>query len=157
MRKIIILFVLLIFSLCCYAEENESEGNPQAISEVTSKMLEMDARIDRLSTEVKKMQEEIEKIKESLKLLSNTIRDLQIYTQGEATIKPDEDTWKSIKNGMTIEEVKDILGSPEEVSIPRGGGEIWYYYGLGSITFDGNGRVISQKTFKQFPLEKKVR
>jgi len=83
MRKIIILFVMLIFSLYCYAEENETGGKPQEITGVTSKLVEMDARIDRLSTEVKEMQEEIEKIKESLKLLSNTIRDIQIYTQEE--------------------------------------------------------------------------
>ncbi|MCM8821001.1 MAG: hypothetical protein NC932_03520 [Candidatus Omnitrophica bacterium] len=157
MRKIIILFIILTVSLYCSTEEKETESKPQEITEITSKLVEMDARIGKMSEEIKKMQEEIEKIKESVKLLSYTIRDLQIYTQGGATIKPDEDAWNDIKRGMSVEDVEKLLGTPEEIEVQRTGGEVWYYYGLGSISFDRNGRVISQKTFKQLPLERKVR
>ncbi|MCM8761780.1 MAG: hypothetical protein NC929_00470 [Candidatus Omnitrophica bacterium] len=156
MRKILLLFVLTV-SLYCYGEGKETEGKPQETTDITSKLVEMSSRIDKMAAEIKKIQEEIEKIKESVKILSYTIRDLQIYTQSGATIKPDEDAWNSIKRGMTTEDVKDVLGNPEEIEVQRAGGEVWYYYGLGSITFDRNGKVVSQKTFKQLPLERKVR
>ena len=153
MKKIFVsLIVVVISSFCVYAEETGKED----IS-VTSKLAEIEIRIDTLSSEMKKMQDDIEKIQGSIKSLTNSIRDLQIFTQGAASVKPSEDVWKSIKKGMAGEDVKDILGIPDEILMLREGGEVWYYYGLGSITVDRNGRVVSQQTFKQWPVEKKVR
>jgi len=145
MRKFIILSVLII-SLYCYGEEKEIEGKSQEIT--ASKVVELEARIDSMSTDMEKIQEEIKKISEDIKLLLKAVRSIQIYTQGSANIPPDEEAWGKIKNGMTAEEVKEIVGPPEEISLLVGRGEVWHYSGLGSITFDKNGKVVSQKTFK---------
>jgi len=145
MRKLIILSVL-IFSLYCYAEEKEAAGNPQDIT--ASKVVELEARIDKMSADIENIQEEIKKISEDIKLLLKASRDIQIYIQGSANIPMDKEAWGKIKNGMTAEEVKNIIGPPEKISLLVGRGEVWYYSGFGSITFDKDGRVVSQKTFR---------
>lgn len=154
MRKILVPF-LLTLSLLCYPEEEAVEEKGEDISQITTKISEIESNIKKMSDEIKKMKEEMEKINMDIKILYKTVRDLQIYTQGGASIKPDEDEWKSIKRGMSKDDVEEILGTPEEVSLLRGGGEVWYYYGLGSITFNRDGLVVSQESFKEYPLQRR--
>ena len=52
---------------------------------------------------------------------------------------------------MKSEEIEKMLGQPEEIAEVRRVGTIWYYYGMGSITFNESGTVTDKKTFKRFP------
>jgi TolA-binding protein len=156
--RFIVLF-LLAAVLCCYAEEQTADltGGKTDTTSVVAKITEMEARLDKIEQEMEKMQEEIERLNELTTRLTKALRNLEIATQGGSYIKPDAETWESIKKGMTAQEVRDMLGSPEEITQLFRGGEVWYYYSLGSITFDRNGKVSSQKTFKELPIENKVR
>lgn len=153
MKKIFVLMVIMVFCLYGYTEEKEME----ITLDITSRITEIEKRIDKIDADMTKIQEEIKKIKESINQLLKVVRELQIYTQGGASIKPDEEVWKSVKRGMSVEEVEKLLGTPEEIEQLRTGGEVWYYYGLGSISFDRNGIVVSQQTFKRLPVERRVR
>ncbi len=156
MRKVILIF-LLSAVFCCYAEEQSTNLPKVTINAVDARITEMAARLGKIEQKMEKMQEEIEKLNELTTRLTKALRNLEIATQGGAYIKPDTTTWESIKKGMTAEKIRDVLGSPEEITHLRSGGEIWYYYSLGSISFDSDGRVSSQRTFKELPIENKVR
>jgi len=39
---------------------------------------------------------------------------------------------------------------PERIGIEKRVGPTWYYYGLGSITFNEKNLVIDRKTFKEY-------
>lgn len=47
--------------------------------------------------------------------------------------------WRKLKRRMSKDDVKKLLGEPERVSVSRFF-ESWYY-GAGSVTFDGKGKV----------------
>ena len=157
MRKLIAVFSLAVV-LFCYAEEQSADtAKTSDVADIAAKLAEAEIRIETLEKEAKQLRQEVDKLNELTTKLSRALRDLELYTKPAASIKPEMGVWESIKRGMTAEETKDLLGNPEEITQLRVGGEIWYYYGLGSITFDRGGRVSSQRTFKQLPIEHKVR
>ncbi len=156
MRKFIVLFVVVILALGCYAEEQKA-GTPGTDSAALSaKVAELEGKLEKLATEIEKMQEQIDKLAEANAKLTRGLRNLELATQYSATTRPDTDTWKTVRKGMSYDEVLNLLGNPERMETV-GNSSVWYYFGLGSITFDRNGRVNSQSTFKQLPIEKDVR
>lgn len=157
MRKFVVL-LSLIAVLSCYAEEqNAGVSGTADIAPVVAKMTEAESRLDKLEKEVQKLREEIDRLNELATRLGRALRSLELATQPAASFRPDMETWQSVKKGMTADEVKDMLGNPEEVKELLRGGAVWYYFGMGSITFDRRGRVSVQETFKQLPIEGKVR
>ncbi len=67
------------------------------------------------------------------------------------------DGWKKLKSGLTQEEVKGLLGAPQQ-SFTLGGKLVWYYnypaVGSGSVMFDTNGHVVGHQAppFNAFGL-----
>jgi len=155
LRKVIMLFTLVI-ALSCYAEEQTASETGTDIASLTAKITEMEAKLDKLSKQVEKMQADIDRLNDSNAKLAKAMRNLELATQYSASTRPDADAWGGVKKGMSAEEVSNLLGNPEEIE-ERKNGDVWYYYGLGSITFDRTDRVLLQNTFKELPIEKKVR
>jgi outer membrane murein-binding lipoprotein Lpp len=156
MRKFIVLFAIVAMVLGCYAEERKTEVAGTDAAALAAKVTEVEEKLEKLAKEVETMQEQIDKLADSNAKLARSLRNLELATQYSASTRPDTDTWKSVKKGMSGEEVQDLLGNPEEIQ-KLNNSDVWYYYGLGSITFDSKGRVSSQSTFKKLPLENKVR
>jgi septal ring factor EnvC (AmiA/AmiB activator) len=156
--KIFIASILLLAVTSCYAEEKKND-TPEVvdITFLSSKMTDVETRLSKLEEEVKSLREEMGKISEFTANMAKILRNLELATQSAATLRPDIETWESVKKGMAAEDVQELLGNPEEITQLLRGGEVWYYYGLGSITFDRSGRVGLQKTFKELPIENKVR
>lgn len=146
MKKIpFILF--LICGIFVFSEENiqNKEKTKKVeidIEQVIEKVDEIEKRIDEIDKKIEEIEKKIKKIDENFNEIRKTMRNFQIYVQPQATVKPTEEEWKSIKNGMEKEEVEKILGSPEEIKKQRDKTEIWYYFGLGKIIFNQNGQVI---------------
>lgn len=112
----------------------------------------VEKKINQLEEKVKELEESIKELNGKIQKLEKTIRSLEIYTKPASSLPPDISDWEKINRGMGKKEVRDLLGDPEEIlSHIRGGGEVWYYYRRGSITFDGNGKVIKMQNFKDFP------
>jgi len=156
MRKFIAVFLTAVVLCCCAEEQNADVSGKQDMEAVSAKLTEAEGRLDKLEKEVKQLRAEVDKLNELTATLTKALRNLQIATQGGASIEPEMDTWQSVKKGMTAEEVQEMLGSPEEITQSRSE-QVWYYYSMGTITFDRNGRVIYQETKKQLPMENKVR
>jgi hypothetical protein len=59
------------------------------------------------------------------------------------------DGWKQIERGLSQEEVKRLLGAPQQ-TFDLSGKKVWYYYypadGSGSVLFDPGGRVVGYQT-----------
>lgn len=58
----------------------------------------------------------------------------------------DVQNWRRLRRGMTMEEVRSLLGEPERVDVFGGGTTIWRWDSLGgaAMSFDGNtGRLES--------------
>jgi len=59
--------------------------------------------------------------------------------QSSAPAAKERSQWRQLKRRMSKDDVKKLLGEPERVSVSRFF-ESWYYGG-GSVTFDGKGKV----------------
>ncbi|MBN1446124.1 MAG: outer membrane protein assembly factor BamE [Candidatus Omnitrophica bacterium] len=156
LRKIIVLFAIVFMALGCYAEEQKTVGAGADAAGLSAKVAELEGKLEKLAKGAEEMQEQIDKLAESNGRLAKGLRNLELATQFSATTRPDMDTWKKVKKGMSYDEVLNLLGNPERMEM-LGNSDVWYYFGMGSITFDRSGRMNSQSTFKQLPLERDVR
>ncbi|MCM8803761.1 MAG: outer membrane protein assembly factor BamE [Candidatus Omnitrophica bacterium] len=147
MKKVIGLFLIICVFIFC-EEKIKKEID---IEEVIEKIDEIEKRVDEIDKKIEEIEKKIIKINENFDDIRKTIRNFQIYLQPQATLKPTEEEWKSIKNGMEKEEVEKILGSPEEIKKMRDKTEIWYYFGIGRIIFNQNGKVIRIEEDKYTP------
>lgn len=133
-----LLFLFLSAGFFAFCEENidkEKVKKEIDIEQVIEKVDEIERRVDEIEKKIKKIDENFNEMRK-------TMRNFQIYVQPQATIRPTEEEWNSIKRGMEKEEVEGILGTPEEIKKQRDKTEIWYYFGLGRIIFGQNGKVI---------------
>ncbi|HNS33339.1 MAG TPA: hypothetical protein PKN36_10280 [bacterium] len=153
-------FILLLFAGMVFAEEAEKTEilDQKALSE---KITSMEKNVKKIIEEVVKHQKELQDLKKEIEQLKETdakftqvIRNLEIYVKSASSIRPDIAQWESVKAGMSSDDVEKVLGQPEEISNVRRVGTIWYYYGLGSITFNERGFVSERKTFKQYPVNR---
>ncbi|MCM8772528.1 MAG: outer membrane protein assembly factor BamE [Candidatus Omnitrophica bacterium] len=142
MKKFLFLFLIFTFFLFCEDEVKNEKKKEFAVEEIIEKLDDVERRVDEIEKKIKTIEESIKNIEGKFNELRKTIRNFQIYVQPQATIKPTSDEWNSIKRGMTKEEVREILGSPEEVKLMRDKTEVWFYFGLGRIIFDINGEVM---------------
>ncbi len=156
LRKIIVLLAIAVMALGCYAEEQKTGIAGTDSAAIAAKITELEAKMEKLSQEVKEMQEEIKKLNAANAELTRTLRNLALASQSVISVRPAMETWKSVKKGMVSDAVLDLLGNPEEVKVLNSG-DVWYYYGLGNISFDRNGKVNYIETSKKLPLEGKVR
>lgn len=60
-------------------------------------------------------------------------------TQSTSPAGKDRSQWRALHRRMSKDDVRKLLGEPDRVSVSRFF-ESWYYGG-GSVTFDGKGRV----------------
>lgn len=138
--------ILLLFPLLLWGEnigaKDENKKPEVDIEQVIEKIDEIEKRIDEMENKLKEIEEKILKINENFNELRKAFRNMQIYIQPQASIKPTEEEWRSIKKGMYKEDVQKTLGSPEEIKKNRDGSEVWYYFGLGRVLFNFNGEVI---------------
>ena len=155
MRKFIMIFLFAV-ALSCYAEDKSSAVSGSTdVAAVAAKLTQAEECLDKLEKEVEQLRKEVDRLNELTSTLTKTLRDLQIATQGGSSLRPDTPTWNSVKRGMTAEEVQNLLGSADRIEQEKGA-DVWYYFGMGSITFNLNDRVSSQSTFKKLPFENKV-
>jgi hypothetical protein len=153
-------FLVLVFLACrCYGEE---ETSPETgLKELAGKIEVIEKKVDKVAEESAEGHKELEEIKKEVKQLREVnekltlfLRNLEIYVKGASSLRPEESQWESITRGMESGDVSKILAQPEEITILRRGGEVWYYYGLGSITFNERGFVTERKNFKDYPPKK---
>ena len=148
MKKIVLIGIgFFLFSGFIYGEEKKIYSQKQ----VGALIEEIFKKVEKVEKRVGELEEEIQNLKEHTEKLEKVLRNLEIYVKPASSLPPSEKDWRRIKRGMNKEEVLEILGNPEEIRKPIGGGEIWYYYRRGSITFDDNGRVRYVEDFKYFP------
>ncbi|MGC8976638.1 MAG: hypothetical protein ACP5OB_03340 [Candidatus Ratteibacteria bacterium] len=148
--KKIFLFIF-IFSIFIFSEEKIKEKKEIDLEQIIEKIDEIEKRVDDIEKKLEDIGNKIKKIDENFIEMKKTIRNFQIYVQPQATIKPSEEEWSSIKRGMTKDEVSQILGSPEEIKMQRDKTEIWYYFGLGRVIFNQSGEVIKIEEDKYTP------
>lgn len=60
-------------------------------------------------------------------------------TQASSAPAHDHTQWRKLHRKMSKDEVKNLLGDPETVSVSRFA-EVWYYL-RGSVTFNGKGHL----------------
>ena len=145
----LIFFLLLILGVFSSLSAKE-EVNKQ--SSIETEFVVVEKRINQLEEKVAELEEDIKELNGEIQKLEKVIRSLEIYTKPASSLPPDINVWEKINRGMGRKEVRDLLGYPEEIlSHIHGGGEVWYYYRRGSITFNGNGVVIQRQNFKNFP------
>jgi chaperonin cofactor prefoldin len=157
MKKVIIIFlVVILFGFSQNVEiEKESQQNKKEETQKTQLDVELVIeKIDEIERRVDEIEKKMKKIEENFNEIRKVIRNFQISTQLQATIKPTEEEWKSIKTGMKKEDVMKILGSPEEIKKLKDQSEIWYYFGVGRIFFNPNGEVV--KTEKDIYIPRGV-
>ena len=77
----------------------------------------------------------------------------EIAAQAAAQLRREEaavnEGWKRIERGLGQDEVKRLLGAPQQM-FELSGKKVWYYYypagGSGSVIFDPGGRVAGYQT-----------
>ena len=160
MKKVMFFFIVFIFSQLSFGEPS-STTVPQNLQGLEEKIGNIENQIKKIAEDLVKQQKEMEELKQEIEQLKETnvqfsriLRNLEIYVKSVSSIRPEMSDWESIKAGMSMQEVEDILGQPEAIKEEKRVGTTWYYYGLGSITFNEKGFVRNRKTFKQFPIER---
>jgi hypothetical protein len=100
--------------------------------------------------------QQVDALSERVKALELHVHQLeqQFATSNGATIKmlpaaaSVRESWNGIKEGLTKEEVKRILGNPQE-QFTVSGKLLWYYaypgIGAGSVLFADDGRVVGSQ------------
>jgi restriction endonuclease S subunit len=95
--------------------------------------------------------DEILKLRQKISELENRIKDLEsllmIYKEPEETRSEtgqgwqNKKNWRSLKTGMTVEEVRALLGEP--IKTIDGVRTLWYYPNIfrGYVSFDEKGRL----------------
>ena len=118
----------------------------------------LDAMIDRLDT----VQARLEQMNVTLEQQSQQIAQIAAIqaeavgqsfetppqpSYGEAQPRPAYEALRSLKRGMTSDEVSRLVGNPVSSEVLPGGNTVWDYgYGR-TITFDGRGRTTSLSGF----------
>jgi len=151
-------FLLVLVLLACRCHGQEEAGRESGLKELAGKIEVIEKKADSVAREFAEAQKELGEIKKELKELKEVnekltlfLRNLEIYVKGASSIRPENSRWESVVSGTEAGEVSKILGQPEEITVLRRGGEVWYYYGLGSITFNERGAVTERKNFKEYP------
>ena len=98
---------------------------------------------------------DIDKLKQKITELEKRIKDLEavlkiyhrpdVQKPGDTYGWSDKKSWRNLKEGMTRDQVKSLLGEP--VKIIKGSKTIWYYPSFydGVVSFDKNGKLTSWK------------
>jgi TolA-binding protein len=159
MKNRVALFILLLFVGSGFAEDNtkkeevqvaESPALEQKIDIAEKYIKKIIEEIEKQHKEIEELKKEVEQLKEANVKLSQIVRSLEIAVKFTSSIRPDMSQWESIVRGMSSEDVEKVLGVPERIGIEKRVGPTWYYYGLGSITFNEKNLVIDRKTFKEY-------
>ncbi len=158
LKETAVAFFCLFLSSALFCEEKGGKEEvpdvkvlAEKISVFQEKMSKTEEEFNKQQEKVEELTEQVEKLKELTERLTRVLRDLEIYVKRASVLRPDEQTWESVERGMSDQDIDRILGTPEEVTVLRRGGERWYYYGLGSVTFDERGFVTGRSDFKEFP------
>ena len=148
MKRIIFAVAFFIFLVHPIFTEELDKG--EEIEEYKKQM-------ELLKKDVEVLKEELNKLIERVKNLERVVRNLEIYTKSASSLPPSEESWESLKEDMTKEQVRKLLGEPERIHVfKKREGEEWYYLGLGKVVFDRWGRVIywrrmsREEWFRQF-------
>ena len=85
----------------------------------------------------------------------------EVAAQAAAQLRREDEAvregWKQVKSGMTQDQIKGLLGAPQQ-TFTLSGKPVWYYYypavGGGSVMYDATGHVIGHQTppFSAFGL-----
>ena len=157
MKRMMLLIIFLACAVHVFAEETIV---PPALdlTALSEKSASMEKNIHKIADEVSRqnrelleLRKEIDALKESNQKLTQVLRNLEIYVKSVSSMPPDASQWEKVRSGMKSEEIEKMLGQPEEIAEVRRVGTIWYYYGMGSITFNESGTVTDKKTFKRYP------
>ena len=97
------------------------------------------------NNEIDALKQKITKLENRIKDLENLLKVYQIPVEQDTDKKYgwlNKKTWRSLKKGMTEDEVKKILGEP--VKAVEGYRTIWYYpsFYSGIVSFDEKGNLI---------------
>ena len=117
--------------------------------------LDLAALVQKLKTQVDALQARVQALEQSPnKAQTNTAPTTAGVAAEAAAQLRREDTavregWLQVKNGLTQDQVKGLLGAPQQ-TFNLSGKLVWYYYypanGSGSVMFDPAGRVVGFQT-----------
>ena len=135
------------------AKERAEERNAAQI-EMMDRMSDILERLEDLIVRIETTQTRLEQVSTALAQQAEQLADLQAIasepppveeppTYGDPAPRPRYEALRTIKRGMTSNEVARLVGQPLESEVAVNGGYVWYYgYGR-SVTFDRRNRAIA--------------
>jgi outer membrane murein-binding lipoprotein Lpp len=116
--------------------------------------LDLAAEVQKLKTQVEALQARVQTLEHSpgKPEASAAPTTAEVAAEAAAQVRQQADTvrqgWKQLKDGMTQDQVKGLLGVPPQTFM-LGGKLVWYYnypsVGAGSVMFNSNGRVVGHQ------------
>jgi len=134
-------------SLTTSARERAEEAAAEAQADILERLATVLDRIEALTERMVETEERVEAVLASLEDRADELASAQAVAAAvpppapEPPPRPAYERLRSIKRGMSSEEVQRLLGDPLYVEVNTTGGAVWYY-GLGrSISFNDRGRA----------------
>jgi len=135
--------------------KEKADKRQEAQADVIDRMEDILDRLDDLTARIEDTQARLEQVATALAQQSAQIAELQAAASapqsvevpapsyGEPQARPGFEALRTIKRGMTSQEVARLVGEPLAVETNSSGGSIWDYgYGR-TVTFDGRNRATS--------------
>ena len=139
--------------------KDKAEKREAAQAEVIDRMEDILDRLDELTTRIEETQARLEQVAAALAQQSAQIGELQAAASSAQSVEPPPPSYgfpqprpafealRTIKRGMTSQEVARLVGEPVAVEASPNGGAVWDYgYGR-TITFDGRNRATALSGF----------
>jgi len=114
----------------------------QALRRTTSDVTRHESQIRLLVRAVTELTGQVRDLTDRIAALEERFRRLEVYATGSTSMPVSEERWNELRRGMDKDRVRELLGDPQRIQAgSRGQGEAWYYFGRGTVFFDGRGRV----------------
>src|SRR6185503_7752346 len=139
--------------------KEKAEKRQEAQAEVVDRMEDILDRLDELTARIEDTQARLEQVATALAQQSAQSADLRAAASAPQSVeipepsyglpqpRPGYEALRTIKRGMTSQEVARLVGQPVAVDVSPSGGAVWDYgYGR-TITFDGRNRATSLSGF----------
>jgi Tfp pilus assembly protein FimV len=140
------------------SKQERAEKREEVAYDLVDRLDDVLDRLDELTTRMADSQARLEQVAQALAVQSQQLAAMQAAlnapapetpqrTWGEPQPRPAFEALRTIKRGMTADEVTRLIGTPNVTESNSTGGFIWDYgYGR-TVTFDQRGRAVSMIGF----------
>jgi hypothetical protein len=133
-----------------------AERSAQAQVEVLERIADVLERLEDLTERLAAVQERMDVVLANMEQREAALAAAQAQAAaaaapppGEPAPRPGFESLRTLKRGMTTDEVERLVGQPQYVETGGNGWTTWYYGPGRSISFDGRGRARSLTGFAQ--------